>query len=80
MAANPGVNDAAALTTKLNASHLEPKFVSIIDTSDGCGSKFEAIIVSAAFEGMQLLERQRAVNDLFAEEMKTVRAFRSLPP
>jgi stress-induced morphogen len=26
----------------------------VTDTSDGCGSKFEAIVVSAAFDGMGL--------------------------
>ena len=65
---------AAALKAKLEASALEPQFVSLVDTSDGCGSKFEAIIVSEAFDGLGLLERQRTVNDIIAAEMESVSA------
>lgn len=32
---------------------------SCVDVSDGCGAKFEAIIVSDKFEGVALLERHR---------------------
>ena len=32
---------------------------SCLDVSDGCGAKFEAIIVSDKFEGVALLERHR---------------------
>ena len=31
----------------------------IIDNSDGCGAKFQAVIVSAQFEGKPLLQRHR---------------------
>ena len=44
-------------------------------TSSGCGAKFECRGVSAKFEGMPLLERQRAVNDIIKEEMEKIHAF-----
>ena len=66
---------ADALTAKLQASELEPSVVEISDTSDGCGSKFEALIVSSKFDGMGLLERQQAVNAIIAEEMEQIHAF-----
>ena len=31
----------------------------IKDTSDGCGAKFQAVIVSSQFEGKPLLQRHR---------------------
>ena len=55
---------AEELTASLKASELAPERVEISDVSDGCGSKFEAIIVSSKFDGMGLLDRQRAVNAL----------------
>ena len=33
----------------------------VVDTSDGCGAKFEVQIVSAKFEGVKLLGRHRLV-------------------
>lgn len=66
---------ADELKAKLQASALQPIFLTIVDTSDGCGSKFEAIVVSASFDGMGLLERQRAVNDVIAVEMESIHAF-----
>ena len=47
----------------------------MLDTSDGCGSKFEAIVVAESFDGVKLLERQRMVNAVIEEEMKTIHAF-----
>jgi len=35
--------------------------VLIWDDSDGCGSKFRAVIVAEKFQGMKLLERNRVV-------------------
>lgn len=46
-----------------------------MDESDGCGGKFNAIIVSAEFEGKSLLQRHRLVNGAIAEELKTIHAF-----
>ena len=65
-----------AIRAKLLASDLAPlEHLELTDTSDGCGSKFEAIIVSAKFDGVALLERQRLVNEVIAEEMKEIHAF-----
>lgn len=68
---------AAELRELLLASELCPAHVEVTDMSDGCGSKFSAIIVSEKFDGQALLERQRAVNallpmdDIHAFQMKT---------
>lgn len=66
---------AADLIELLQQSALAPSHVEVVDTSDGCGSKFEAIVVSEIFDGMKLLERQRAVNDVISEPMKDIHAF-----
>jgi len=55
---------------KLEADHVE-----VVDQSDGCGGKFEAVIVSKQFEGKALLARHRLVNAALAEELKTIHAF-----
>lgn len=55
---------APSLTVRSRRAHAPQE---ITDTSDGCGSKFEAIIVSSKFEGCALLERQRKVNAAIAE-------------
>ena len=52
---------ADSLKTKL-AAEFEPSFISMEDTSDGCGSKFKLILVSSKFDGVGLLDRQRSVN------------------
>ena len=44
------------------------------DLSDGCGAKIEVIVVSDKFDGMGLLDRQRAVHSALEEEMKTIHA------
>eukprot|EP00054_Salpingoeca_dolichothecata_P033487 m.267528 g.267528 ORF g.267528 m.267528 type:complete len:88 (+) comp33509_c0_seq1:16-279(+) len=65
---------AQQLETKLK-SGLAATHVDIKDTSGGCGSSFEVIIVSAAFEGKPLLARHRLVNACLEEELKTIHAF-----
>jgi len=54
---------------------LEADFVEVVDQSDGCGGKFEALIVSSKFEGKKLLARHRLVNAALAEELKKIHAF-----
>ena len=44
------------------------------DLSDGCGAKIDVVIVSDKFEGMGLLDRQRAVHAAIEDEMKTIHA------
>ena len=65
---------ADVLKAKLETCELQPEFIRMVDTSDGCGSKFEAIIVSAKFDGMALLERQQAVNTVLADDMPGIHA------
>lgn len=47
----------------------------VVDESDGCGGKFNVVIVSSEFEGKSLLQRHRLVNTTLAEELKTIHAF-----
>lgn len=54
---------------------LEATHVDIEDISDGCGAKFNAVIVTPKFEGKGLLERHRMVNTILSEELKVIHAF-----
>ena len=47
----------------------------IKDLTDGCGGKFDAVIVSKKFEGKALLARHRMVNEILKEELKEIHAF-----
>ncbi|KAL4223492.1 BolA IbaG [Mactra antiquata] len=58
------------LENELEATHLD-----IVDTSDGCGAKFQALIVSPKFDGKPLLQRHRMVNTAIETEMKEIHAF-----
>ncbi|XP_045174006.1 bolA-like protein 2 [Mercenaria mercenaria] len=58
------------LKNDIGATHLD-----IEDTSDGCGAKFQAVIVSPQFEGKPLLQRHRLVNAALEAEMKEIHAF-----
>lgn len=58
------------LLKELEATHVE-----VEDTSDGCGAKFNAVIVSSKFEGKPLLQRHRMVNSILEEEIKSIHAF-----
>mmetsp|Transcript_37660 Transcript_37660/g.45435 ORF Transcript_37660/g.45435 Transcript_37660/m.45435 type:complete len:87 (-) Transcript_37660:467-727(-) len=60
----------SALVQRLEATECE-----VEDTSGGCGSSFDVLLlVSQQFEGKKLLERHRLVNTALAEEMKTIHA------
>jgi stress-induced morphogen len=48
--------------------------VTVEDLSDGCGAKIDVVVVSDKFEGMGLLDRQRAVHAALEQEMKTIHA------
>ncbi|XP_013775796.1 bolA-like protein 2 [Limulus polyphemus] len=54
---------------------LDATYITVDDLSDGCGAKFQALIVSPKFESKSLLERHRMVNSILAEEMKSIHAF-----
>jgi stress-induced morphogen len=45
-----------------------------VDQSDGCGSKFDLVLVSTTFEGKPLLARHRAVNGALASEIAAIHA------
>lgn len=57
------------LTAALGATHVQAT-----DLSDGCGAKFEVVVVSPVFEGKALLARHREVNAALAEELKFIHA------
>ncbi|GFQ93448.1 bolA-like protein 2 [Trichonephila clavata] len=50
---------------------LETTYILVEDLSDGCGAKFNAIIVTPKFEGVPLLQRHRMVNEILKEEMNS---------
>ncbi|GFQ96819.1 bolA-like protein 2 [Trichonephila clavata] len=54
---------------------LETTYILVEDLSDGCGAKFNAIIVTPKFEGVPLLQRHRMVNEILKEEMNSIHAF-----
>ncbi|XP_064460737.1 bolA-like protein 2 [Ornithodoros turicata] len=58
------------LQKELDAIHVE-----LEDISDGCGAKFNAVIVSPKFEGKALLERHRMVNTVLSKELAVIHAF-----
>lgn len=58
------------LTTALN-----PTFLELVDKSCGCGSSFNAIIVSNEFTSVGLLDRQRLVHKILKEELESIHAF-----
>jgi len=54
---------------------LEADYCEVTDLSDGCGGKFNAVIVSKMFDGKALLARHRMVNDVLKEELNVIHAF-----
>jgi stress-induced morphogen len=46
---------------------FQPHHLEIKDVSDGCGAKFELIVVSSTFDGKPLLDRHRLVNECLAQ-------------
>ncbi|XP_065175812.1 uncharacterized protein LOC135805665 [Sycon ciliatum] len=65
---------ADTIRSKLEAG-LSPTHLDIKDTSGGCGSAFEVVVVSAQFAGLNTLKRHRLVNSLLSAELETVHAF-----
>ncbi|CAM9453798.1 unnamed protein product [Heterosigma akashiwo] len=59
------------LSEKIQAS-ISVEHISVEDVSDGCGSKFIAVIVSPEFEGKPLLQRHRLINQILQEEYQTI--------
>lgn len=63
--------------------HLEEKlkkelgaeYVKAVDESDGCGAKFNVIVVSESFSGKTPLQKHRMVHKALAEELPHIHAF-----
>ena len=67
---------AASLEAKIKAGIPDILFLSVEDTSDGCGAKFAVQVVSKSFDGKTPIERHQSIlggRGVLAEEMKTVR-------
>lgn len=62
------------ITAKLTKA-LEAEHCTVEDLSDGCGGKFDAVIVSKKFEGKPPLQRHRLVHSVLEEELKIIHAF-----
>lgn len=54
---------------KLSES-LNPKFLSVKDISDGCGSMFEIQIKSDNFKNLNLIKQHKLVNSILKSDIK----------
>jgi stress-induced morphogen len=64
MSLSPVSDLVASIKSSLGASKLSPIIrCDISGENDSCGAKLDAIIVSATFEGMPLLQRQKLVHE-----------------
>merc|ERR1719342_129224 len=64
-------------------SELEPAHLEVEDVSDGCGAKYQVLIVSQKFEGVKpTIKRHRMVHAAIEEEMKSIHAiqFKTMSP
>ncbi|ANQ08709.1 Uncharacterized protein PCOAH_00030050 [Plasmodium coatneyi] len=57
------------------SSALKPTFLELVDKSCGCGTAFDAVIVSSNFDSKRLLDRHRIVNDVIKDELPNIHAF-----
>ena len=64
---------SAQIESKLKAQLTVEQFV-IKDVSGGCGQSFQLYIVATEFNDLKLLERQRKVNEIIADEIAQVHA------
>jgi acid stress-induced BolA-like protein IbaG/YrbA len=57
-------------------NHIETSLDALIvkDLSDGCGAKFEIVVVTAQFDSMALLDRQRLVHAALGDLMSRIHA------
>ncbi len=63
------------LKGKLEANLEGVEHCTVKDVSDGCGAKFEAVIVAKEFEGVPLIKRHRRVNEILESEIKEIHAW-----
>jgi len=62
------------LKSKLESSLEGVEHCEVTDLSDGCGGKFNVVVVTPKFDGVALLARHRLVNKALEEELKTIHA------
>jgi len=62
------------LKSKLESSFEAVEHCEVTDLSDGCGGKFNVVVVTPKFDGVALLARHRLVNKALEEELKTIHA------
>ncbi|KAK7111771.1 uncharacterized protein [Littorina saxatilis] len=56
-------------------SELDPAHLEVDDQSDGCGAKYQVLIVSQKFDGVKpTIKRHRMVHGAIEEEMKSIHA------
>lgn len=55
-------------------SALKPSCIKVEDFSDGCGAKFNCLIVSEEFNGKAMLERHRMVHAALGDMMDSIHA------
>lgn len=67
---------SAAVSSRLTAAFVVDGAgsVEIIDTSGGCGSMFEVVVVSEKFTGVSRIERHRLVNAAVADLGSSIHA------
>ncbi|MES1908697.1 MAG: hypothetical protein MHM6MM_001576 [Cercozoa sp. M6MM] len=58
-----------AFTKKISAVLGSEDLVVVLDESDGCGAKFNVLVVSDSFTGKMPLERHQWFNEAFAAEI-----------
>jgi stress-induced morphogen len=71
MSHSPIASLVSSIKCALEASPLGPiTHCEISGEHDSCGAKLDAVIVSAKFEGMPLLQRQKAVHEAVSKAKK----------
>jgi len=50
---------------------LTPTRLAVVDDSGGCGASFSVLIVSDAFKGVPIMQRQRLVHDALGAKAMT---------
>ena len=62
------------LVHNLIKEKLQPSHLTVEDVSDGCGAKFNCVVVSSQFEGKPLLERHRMVHNALEGIISSIHA------
>jgi stress-induced morphogen len=73
----PDLLTPSYLEERIQSSIKNITHISVEDQSDGCGSKFVAVVVTDAFDGVKRLSRHRMINGkegCLKEEMEKIHA------